>query len=151
MKSGLSILVLLVLILTYIFVDFNKIYQSMGPEKELIVQENCDLHHEACEITLQNGKTISLEVFPKTLPLMKPLIFKVYSSNQALDKMPLRIYSTNMFMGSFDFILKDIGEGYYEAKGIIPTCVVGKMNWNADLIIPDNNKLIGARYQFKTE
>ena len=115
------------------------------------MQKNCDLHKGPCSIVIANGESLSLEIFPKHIPLMKTLHFKVHSSNQSLDKMHLKIYSRNMFMGSFDFVLKNTGKGYYETKGIIPTCMVGKMQWNADLEILDKNKLIGARYQFNTE
>ena len=151
MKSVLSALVLLLLIFAYLFVDFNKLYLSLSPKSELILQKNCDLHKGPCSIIIANGEVLSLEIFPKDIPLMKTLHFKVHSSNQSLDKMHLKIYSRNMFMGSFDFVLKNTGKGYYETKGIIPTCMVGKMQWNADLEILDKNKLIGARYQFNTE
>ena len=132
-------------------IDFKELINIFETKTKFIVQENCNLHKNSCSITLEDNTFVSLEVFPKSIPVFKPLVFKVKSSNHFLEDTSLNIYSTSMFMGYFNFKLKNLGKGLYEAKGILPLCPRGKMKWNIDIEIKTQNKTIGARYQFETE
>ena len=91
-----------------------------------------------------------LEVFPKDIPLMQNLKFKLKSSNENLENISLNIYATNMFMGYFNLKFENLGGGLYETKGTLPTCPVGNMQWNADIELNKISERIGARFQFQT-
>ena len=148
----LQIFVISIIAGAYLFVDFNKLYASIKGDTSYITQDaSCDLHKEACEITIEDGTKFTLEVFPKHIPLMENLRFKVHSSNKDLKNLKLNIYATNMFMGDFFLDLKPQEDGSLEAKGTLPTCPVGKMQWNADLKVEKLTQDIGARFQFQTK
>lgn len=148
----LQIFVIASIVGAYFFIDFNKVYASIKGDVSYSLQDKtCDLHKEACEITIKDGTKFTLEVFPKDIPLMKNIIFKVKSSKKDLKDLKLNIYATNMFMGDFFLDLKALGNGLYETKGTLPTCPVGKMQWNADLKIEKLTQDIGARFQFQTK
>ncbi|MFK2823540.1 hypothetical protein [Arcobacter sp. YIC-80] len=146
-----QIFVIASIVAGYFLIDFNKVYNYFKGEVKYTVQDNsCDLHKSACTIVLEDGKEFTLEVFPKEIPLMKNLTFKLKSSEKNLENISLNIYATNMFMGYFDLKFKNLGNGLYEAKGTLPTCPVGNMKWNADISLEKINQRVGARFQFQT-
>jgi len=146
-----QIFVIVSIVAGYFLIDFNKVYNYFKGEVKYTVQDNsCDLHKSACTIVLEDGKEFTLEVFPKEIPLMKNLTFKLKSSEKNLENISLNIYATNMFMGYFDLKFKNLGNGLYEAKGTLPTCPVGNMKWNADISLEKINQRVGARFQFQT-
>jgi len=135
----------------YFFIDFNKVYNSLRGEVEYVTQNtNCDLHKSPCEITTKDGTKFTLEVFPKEIPLMENLKFKLTSSNDKLENLKINIYATNMFMGYFNLKFENLGNGIYEANGTLPTCPVGNMQWNADIELDKITQRTGARFQFQT-
>lgn len=140
-----------VIVAGYFLIDFNKVYDYFKGEVEYTVQNsNCNLHESECKIVLDNGKEFTLEVFPKDIPLMQNLKFKLKSNDENLENISLNIYATNMFMGYFDLKFKNLGNGLYEATGTLPTCPVGNMKWNADISLEKMNERVGARFQFQT-
>ncbi len=152
-KSTLiAVFIIFVIVMGYFLIDFNAIYQSLKGEAKFITQEkSCDLHKSACTIKIQDGTTFTLEISPKTIPLMDELTFSIKSNKKDLEGLKLNIYATNMFMGEFNLPIKNLGDGNYKAVGVLPTCPVGDMKWNADIRIEKIDKTIGARFQFKTD
>lgn len=153
-KKALFIQVLLVIVIVvgYFLIDFNSIYNSLRGDGEFITQsKECSLRKGPCEIIIQDGTKLTLEIFPKDLPLMTPLKFKVTSSKKEIKDLKLKIYATNMMMGEYILSLKIKKDGTYETQGTLPTCPVGFMKWNADIEIPKINKIIGARFKFETD
>ncbi len=147
----IQLAVIITIVAAYFLIDFNKVYKYFQGEVKYTVQDtNCDLHKSACKVVLEDGKEFTLEVFPKDIPLMKNLKFKLVSSEENLEKISLNIYATNMFMGYFDLKFQNIGNGVYEAIGTLPTCPVGNMMWNADISLEKMNERTGARFQFQT-
>lgn len=143
---------ILIIVIVYFLVDFNAILQSLKGEAKFITQDKtCDLHKTSCSIKIQDGTTFTLSVEPKNIPLMEPLKFTFKSNNPNLENLHLNIYATNMFMGEFNLPIKNLGNGNYEAIGTLPTCPVGDMQWNADIRVEKLDKIIGARFQFKTD
>lgn len=148
----LSLVVILSITIGYFTIDFNGLYQSFKGDAKFITQSpECDLHLSSCQIEVQDGTNFELSVEPKTIPLMKPLTFKLKSNKADLNDLHLNIYATNMFMGEFNLTFKNLGNGNYEAKGTLPTCPVGDMQWNAEIRLEKLNETIGARFQFKTD
>lgn len=152
MKLLLQICFVIAIVLSYFLIDFNDVYNSFRGESELVLQDKkCQLSTSSCKVTIQDGSTFELEVFPKEIPLMKPLTFVLKSSNSNLKDITLHIYSTNMMMGDYELPFKHQGNGVYKATGLLPTCPVGGMKWNADIEIKKITKTIGARFQFETD
>jgi len=148
----LPVILVVVIVIGYFFIDFNSFYQSFKGKADFITQEKtCDLHHTSCKITIQDGTTFELEITPKTIPLMEKMRFTLKSNNPDLENLHLNIYATNMFMGDFNLPITNLGDGNYEVFVTLPTCPVGDMKWNADLRVEKLNKTIGARFQFKTD
>jgi hypothetical protein len=144
--------VVLFVVIGYFLIDFSSLYQSFKGEAKFITQaSNCDLHESSCTIEIQDGTKFELEINPKSIPLMQSIKFSIKSNKTDLNELYLNIYATNMFMGDFNLPIKNLGNGNYEAIGTLPTCPIGDMKWNADIRIEKLDKIIGARFQFKTD
>lgn len=133
----------------YFFIDSSDIYKFiMGDTKFYKQSKQCNLHVSSCSINIPEKGEISLDIEPKNIPLMKELTFKVHLQNDiSKDNLDLNIYATNMNMGYHTFKLKKISEKTYEAKVILPTCILGNMIWRAEVVIYN----IGGAFSFKTE
>jgi len=146
-----QLVVIISIVAAYFLVDFNSVYNSFRGDVQYVTQSSdCDLHKGPCEVVIKDGTKFQLEVFPKEIPLMQNLKFKLTSSNNKLENLDVNIYATNMFMGEFRLKFKKLENGEYEAMGTLPTCPVGKMKWNADIELNKIDERIGARFQFQT-
>lgn len=159
MKSKKFLLTLLlellavIVVALFIFVDMKDIYKFFVGDTVFYTQnKNCDLHVKACEATFPAGEVMSFEIEPKDIPLMKTLTFRVKTTkNLRPSSFDLHIYATNMNMGYHTFLLKKISQDTYEAKGILPDCLVGGMIWNAEVVDNAPTKSIGGLFTFKTK
>jgi hypothetical protein len=99
---------------------------------------NCDLHHSICTKSL-SGCTVTLEVNPKPVKAMEDLLFRVTLSGNLPANAPLPYIDLGMpgmNMGPNRVILKSVGPGAYEGRGIIVRCPSGKKIWRASVKIP---------------
>lgn len=135
-------------ILTYLFVDSSDVYRLfMGNTQFYAQSPSCDLHIRSCSADIPKLGKIKFNIEPKTIPLMKTLTFRVNTEKDIkTNELDLHIYATNMNMGYHSFTMKKISKKTYEAKGILPTCTVGGMIWNAEVVT--GNK--GGLFTFKT-
>ena len=132
---------------TYFFVDSSDIYRLfMGETKFYQQSPTCDLHLSSCKADIPKFGTLEFEIEPKSIPLMEKLTFTVKSTKD-VDEFDLHIYATNMNMGYHTFTLKKVAPKTYQATGILPTCTVGGMIWNAEVV--NANK--GGLFTFQTE
>lgn len=140
------------LIASFFFIDQEKMYKWFAGETHFSESINpCDLHMSACTTTLTDGNSVTFSIEPKTIPLMKPLTFRVQTFGIEDEEIDLSIYATNMNMGLHTFTMKKVSNGLYEAKGILPTCIVGNMIWRAEVVLNRPTQSIGAAYTFKTD
>lgn len=152
MQLIFQVLVVATIILGYFLVDFNALYTKFQGEAVLVAQNStCDLKKSSCIVTIDDGTVLEFEIEQKDIPLMKPLTFKLKSSNPKLENITLKLYATNMMMGTFELKFQNDGNGNYTTSTTLPTCAVGGMKWNADVQVSTFNKIIGARFQFETD
>lgn len=145
-------LIVIGIILGYFLIDFNALYTKFQGEASLVTQnDQCDLKQSSCVVTIEDGTVLEFEIEQKDIPLMKPLTFKLKSSNAKLDNITLKLYATNMMMGTYELKFNNDGNGNYSTTTTLPTCPVGGMKWNADVQIKSFNKIIGARFKFETD
>ncbi len=134
-------------VLVYFFVDSADIYKLFMGETEFFQQSpTCDLHLSSCKADIPKLGTLEFDIEPKSIPLMKKLTFTIKTNIDA-DEFDLHIYATNMNMGYHSFTLKKISPKTFQATGILPTCTVGGMIWNAEVV--SGNR--GGLFTFKTK
>lgn len=135
----------------YVLIDSHDVYQWwVGNTHFAHSNEGCDLHVSACEAKLSDGNALSFEIEPKSIPLMKPLHFKVTTPID-LPAIEMKLFATNMNMGLHTVTLRPTAKGIYEGEGMLPTCVMGNMIWQANVILNQPTQSQGAIFTFKTD
>jgi hypothetical protein len=123
-----------------IFIDSSTL-ESWFDEPTRFVQQDleCDLHVSTCSINISKDTLFTLNISPRTIPLMKPLTFSLEYRGMNIQTLKGKIYATNMDMGVHPIILTQTKEGLLEGKVVLPTCLVGNMKWRAEFTLPKTN------------
>lgn len=136
----------------YVLIDSHDIYRWwVGDTHFVSAPTPCDLHVNSCSAQLDDEKPLVFDISPKPIPVMKPLHFKVHIPHVSLSFIELKLFATNMNMGLHSFKLYPTQEGWYEGEGMLPTCVVGNMIWQANIILNTPTKSMGAIFYFQTD
>ena len=139
-------------IAAYFLIDSHDVYRWwVGDTHFVHAPASCDLHVKSCAVNLDATHSLVFDISPKPIPLMKPLHFKVHAPTFSLSFIELKLFATNMNMGLHSFKLYPTQEGWYEGEGMLPTCVVGNMIWQANLIFNTATQSVGAIFYFQTD
>lgn len=142
---------ILCIICAYFLISSSDIYRWYVGNTNFIKQDkNCDLQKEACSVILEDGSDIILSINPRPIPLMKPIELTVKTKGINLDNLKLKVYATNMNMGLIEKSLSKTTKNIYKGKITLPTCIVGNMIWDVNIIANKPTKSIGATFEFKT-
>jgi hypothetical protein len=98
---------------------------------------NCDIQQGACEKIMADTKVI-FDIFPKPVRAMRALTFRVtVTAPEKMSAIPyIDLNMPAMDMGTNRVLLKDLGQGVYEGRGVIVRCVSGKRIWRARITLP---------------
>ncbi len=136
-------------ILAYFFIDSSDIYRWYAGSTNFSKQNKlCDLHKSSCEVILKDGSIVKLDINPKNIPLMKPIKLTIITKNINLKTLSLQLFAMNMNMGFIKKDLKKIAKNRYEASVILPSCIIGGMIWNANIIVNKPTKSLGAIFEW---
>ena len=139
-------------IVAYFLIDSHDIYRWwVGDTHFVQAPKTCNLHTQSCSVILDTNQTLILDIAPKPIPLMKPLVFRLYAPSSGLLSVELKLFATNMNMGLHTFTLHATQDGWYEGEGMLPTCVVGNMIWQANVILNTPTQSLGAVFYFQTD
>ena len=113
---------------------------QMGPD--------CNLRMTACTADFGDGKIISLDMEPKTLPPMEPVRISVETSGMDPDHLTVAFTGVDMNMGLIKADMLDVGDGDFAGDAIIPICVSRQMTWQALVKAQGDDGLFGASFTF---
>jgi hypothetical protein len=99
---------------------------------------NCDIQKGSCMQTVA-GRNVSLEVMPKPVQAMQDLTFRVtVDGPMSISEQPyIDLNMPAMEMGHNRVVLKDLGSGVFEGRGVIVRCRSGLKTWQAKITLPD--------------
>ena len=101
----------------------------------------CDLNTQKCD----NASGIGFEFDPRPIEAMTPFMVHISNLPSKLNEPNARIYGLNMDMGTIKVALKPNAKGY-EAKVVLSTCVMSKMEYRLELY--DGDKSTGEYIDF---
>ena len=143
---------IVLLVAAYFLIDSSDVYKWwVGDTSFVTCKADCDLHQEACTVILSDGNPLTFEINPKPIGVMKPLTLSLKTTNIQVPFIEVKLFATNMNMGFHSFKLLKKEDGFYEGVAMLPTCVVGNMIWQANIIINNTTQSIGAIYTFQTK
>ncbi len=97
----------------------------------------CDVHSGPCRIVV-GGRTVTMDINPKPVTVMKDLDFVVTVSGKELKNPPyIDLNMSAMDMGPNRVELELTENGVYTGRGVIVKCSSGKKRWKALVTVPD--------------
>lgn len=115
--------------------------KSENPQIKADFNLTCDLNTQKCD----NASGIGFEFDPRPIEAMTPFMVHISNLPSQLNEPNVRIYGLNMDMGTIKVALKPNANSY-EAKVVLSTCVVSKMEYRLELY--DGDKSIGEYIDF---
>jgi len=104
--------------------------------RENPTRAQCDVHSGPCRIIV-GGRTVTMDINPKPVTVMKDLDFVVTVSGKELKNPPyIDLNMSAMDMGPNRVELKQTGDGLYTGRGVIVKCSSGKKRWKALVSVP---------------
>ncbi|MDD2383858.1 MAG: hypothetical protein PHN18_06665 [Sulfurospirillaceae bacterium] len=139
------------LVSAYFLIDSHDVYRWWaGKTTFTTASQECNLNTEHCEVALIDNSSLRLDIEPKPIPLMKSITFRVQIEDASLPFIEATLFATNMNMGLHTFKLFSKGDGLYEGEGMLPTCIVGNMIWQTNIVLNKPTQSIGATFFFQT-
>lgn len=148
-----KILFVEILLIVFLVVGYfaSDIWNYLSRKELLYINpdKNCSLNHATCELSMQDGSKLSLEIVPKEIyPLQKT---EFISKIEGADSVKMTVFSTSMNMGLHEFLFKKEKDGLFHAVVLLPACSANIMKWQADVKYEKNNKLYGGGFLFESK
>ena len=141
-----------VLLLAVIGVALYRVWPLLHPEVALQVpaDPSCDLRAGPCISTLHETGSVSFSISPNSIPLVKPLQLRVELQGLKAEQVEVDFSGVDMDMGFNRIRLEPQGQGTYTGGGILPVCVRDAMEWEAKVLISNDQSLSSIAYRFIT-
>jgi hypothetical protein len=139
-----------VLLIALVVVVGYKLSPILIPKADLTVQPDpaCDLHRQACAVTVPGGGRIELSAGNSPIPMVKPFTVQVAVSGLSPSRVEVDFTGIEMNMGLNRPQLADQGGGRYSAQASLPVCITGSMDWQATVLIETGSQRIAIPYRF---
>ncbi len=110
----------------------------------------CDLRAGPCTGSFASGGSVSFEIDPKDIPVVKPLRFQVTLDGLKAAKVEVDFKGVDMDMGFNRTSLEAAGNTSFSGGGILPVCVHYAMEWEARVLVHTDRGLLAAPFRFIT-
>ncbi len=95
--------------------------------------------HDGTCIKQANGRNVTLDITPRPVKAMQPLLFKI--SVDPADNLPSNMMidfsMPGMYMGENRMKLVRTAPGVWEGRGVIVRCMSGKKLWRITILSPE--------------
>ena len=141
-----------VLALTLSFSIFYKL-NLIGSDTviaELAPDASCSLHESACTLSLDDGKSITLSISPRPVPLLTKFDIQVTTELINTRGVTVDFQGTTMNMGLNRVDLKKQDSNTYKGQGVLPVCILKSMEWQAQVFVKTKDGMYIAPFIFVT-
>jgi hypothetical protein len=120
-----------------------------GAETTLPPVADCDLHRGPCRSGLPGGGSLSLEIAPRPIPVVRSLQVRVRLEGIEAARVEIDFAGVSMDMGPNRRPLAAAGGGLYQGEAALPVCVSGRMQWRATLLVDTAQGRLAVPYLFE--
>jgi hypothetical protein len=111
----------------------------------------CQLHQQACRVTLPDGLQLSFEMSPRPLPTTAPITLRAQLSGGGAQRVEVLFEGRDMYMGFLQYRLKPQSDGVtFLGSGSLSICVRRLMEWLAVVRIARNGEWVEVPFAFET-
>lgn len=151
-KSPRLLLIPAVLVIAVVGVVAYKVWPILNPTivATATATSPCDLHQGPCTRQFEDGHTVRFSIQPNPIKVMELLTLEVVTSYESPWSVEVDFSGVDMNMGFNRPALKAVGEGRYRGETMLPTCIRGRMIWEADVLIRTAEGYRSAPFRFTT-
>ncbi len=115
------------------------------------LQQSCHLEQAACTARFDDGQTVTLNLSPRPIPLLKTLQLSVQlSSGQDIQRVDIDFVGTNMDMGFNRSKLSRKSTDFFQGTGVLSICTQRRMEWEAQVFLHTKAGMKLAIFPFYT-
>jgi hypothetical protein len=111
---------------------------------------DCDLRAGACEVRFDDGRGVRLGIEPRTFQAMTPLRLTVTTEGLEAHAVEVDFVGVEMNMGYNRVGLARVSADQYAGEGMLPVCVLARMDWEARVLIHTAAGILAAPFRFAT-
>ncbi len=115
------------------------------------VEPGCDVRAGPCTARFADGGEVTLEVDPRGIPVMQPLVLRVTIQGIEVSAVAVDFAGVDMNMGYHRPSLAPVGSGSWRGAGMLPSCVRARMLWEAQVLLTTPRGLFAAPFRFETD
>lgn len=130
---------------------YRERHQGLGSSRPIIplrVSADCRLYPEGCRAQAQEVHVVLR--FEQQPTALQPFTLTAQVQGVAPQALSLRFAMRDMDMGQTQIRLTSQGAGRWQAQTILPVCVSGRRDWQAELYLTDESVQYVARFSFQT-
>ena len=110
----------------------------------------CDLQSGPCASAIPGGGRITLSIAPHPIQLLRPLTITVTVEGLDAQTVEVDFVGVDMNMGYNRHPLQTQGNGQYSGEATLPVCIIGRMAWQASVIVTSGKTRAVAPFRFVT-
>lgn len=126
-------------------------YKSQPIEAQRLAVDNCQIANETCHITLDQQRSISIDVLPKGMPLTQALWIDVKTKNWQADAVRVVFEGIEIDHHLPAYHLVRQNDHQFSGKGFLSLCSLSKMHWNAHFILDAGSEKYEVVLPFVTQ
>lgn len=117
----------------------------------LIVEpDECNLNERACAVRTPSGGQALLEMAPRPMPTMQPLVATLELAGQDPAWVEIDLDGVEMYMGLNRARLDRVAPGSYRGEVVLPVCASERMTWAATLLPEGDFERGEVQFRFVT-
>ena len=110
----------------------------------------CDIQQGPCQAEFPDGSRITLSVTPQPFRALQPLEIRVTTQGWDAQEVAVDFRGLGMNMGYNRPRLQKEAEGRFSGSGMLSTCVLERMTWEATVLATVEKGIMAAPFQFET-
>ena len=126
-------------------------YKSQPIAAQRLVVDHCQIANETCHITLDQQRSISIDVLPKGMPLTQALWIDVKTKNWQADAVRVVFEGIEIDHHLPAYHLVKQNGHQFSGKGFLSLCSLSKMHWNAHFILDAGSEKYEVVLPFVTQ
>jgi len=116
------------------------------------IDANCDMHQKACQATFENAGTVRLAISPnQPIKPLTQLNLEVDVEGVSAEAVRIDFKSLDLFMGFNRPRLEKVGVNKFTGTGLLATCTLGSMRWEANVLVTTPQGTLSAPFRFEVQ
>ena len=130
------------------------LWNRINPDGEIAAtaapDPSCDIQQGPCQARFPDGSRITLSIAPQPFRALQPLEIRVTTEGLDARDVAVDFRGLGMNMGYNRPRLKKEAEGRFSGSGMLSTCVLERMTWEATVLANVDEAVMAAPFRFET-